>query len=172
MWQTCTKYSQWIRDIVVKNVGDSFSSLSSISVSFYPQPLIVIKHKVAQPETTSKLGTVPYKNSESSLSHPGTSKLRKSLLLLCVCVWHVHNFLCHNRNYGHDSWSSETSSPPWLCTWFVHNFQGNQKFAIQRWLVVTELHTGWHRQLIIMIFIYDYNHPKALCSVQPSVQGA
>ena len=111
MWQTCTKYSQWIRDIVVKNVGDSFSSLSSISVSFYPQPLIVIKHKVAQPETTSKLGTVPYKNSESSLSHPGTSKLRKSLLLLCVCVWHVHNFQCHNRNYGHDSWSSETSSP-------------------------------------------------------------
>ena len=112
MWQTCTKYSQWIRDIVVKNVGDSFSSLSSISVSFYPQPLIVIKHKVAQPETTSKLGTVPYKNSESSLSHPGTSKLRKSLLLLCVCVWHVHNFLCHNRNYGHDSWSSETSFYP------------------------------------------------------------
>ena len=72
--------------LLSKTLGDSFSSLSPISVSFYPQPLIVIKHKVAQPETTSKLGTVPYKNSESSLSHPETSKLRKSLLLLCVCV--------------------------------------------------------------------------------------
>ena len=72
--------------LLSKTLGDSFSSLSPISVSFYPQPLIVIKHKVAQPETTSKLGTVPYKNSESSLSHPQTSKLQKSHYYCCVCV--------------------------------------------------------------------------------------
>ena len=72
--------------LLSKTLGDSFSSLSPISVSFYPQPLIVIKHKVAQPETTSKLGTVPYKNSESSLSHPETSKLQKSHYYCCVSV--------------------------------------------------------------------------------------
>ena len=72
--------------LLSKTLGDSFSSLSSISVSFYPQPLIVIKHKVAQPETTSKLGTVPCKNSESSLSHPQTSKLQKSHYYCCVYV--------------------------------------------------------------------------------------
>ena len=70
--------------LLSKTLGDSFSSLSPISVSFYPQPLIVIKHKVAQPETTSRLGTVPYKNSESSLSQKHQNF--KKVIIIVVCV--------------------------------------------------------------------------------------